>query len=141
MSRSVSTWEFASPIKITRVTIPNATLRTTDRTILVPAQGPNTLIVPIFITAFFNYGSSVWTGGGSVRTEYGTTLTSGLLPVLLYTNTNSSQVSYLAPAPTSLTLSNRLNQDLNFYLTAGLIGNATNDNTFSFEVIYYVIQL
>jgi len=129
-------------LRMTTVSISNADLRTTNEILLVPAQGANTMIVPVHITQVHVYGgTNAWTTIGNAFIRYdsftGTTVA--------LTNVNAtatlSQMRQQAMSSNAENLSACTNQPLNYLLDAGGTGNAANNNTAMIYITYYVVDV
>jgi len=123
--------------------ISNATLRTTNPTTLVAAQGAGTMIVPTQCALRHNYGgNNVWTNGPTPSLSWNNDTSSVLVPLndpfqLAAVTQTSISSGVDEVVPTSV----YDNQPLTFQLSAGLAGNAANDNTATIIVTYLVLTI
>jgi len=120
--------------------ISNAILRTTSNTTLVPAQGPDTIIIPISLTQLPLYGgSNVWTTMGVAGIQYnnngGTRI---VLPNAFFT-TATSNMRHTALSSNVETVAVCANEPVVYNMDAGGTGNAANDNTARVYITYYVV--
>ena len=129
-------------LRMAMADISNATLRTTNNTTLVPAQGANTLIIPVSVTQITMYGgTNVWSTMGVAGIQYdGDAGTRIALPNAFFT-TATSNMRHTAMSSNVETLSVSANMPVVYNMDAGGTGNAANDNTARVYITYYVVDV
>jgi len=129
-------------LRIAVADISNATLRTTNPTTLVQAQGSNTLIVPINVVHMHLYGgTNAWTSMGVPGIAYNNNAsTRVVLNSAVFTSVQSHQRSQ-AITQLSETFGTTVNLPITFNMDAGGVGNAANNNTARVYITYYVVDV
>ena len=127
-------------------------LRATPIQILA-AQGANTLIVPIELVSFLNYGGSnafvAPTGIGislySTNVNAGNTILFSVLPGSSFTQTTSNYTISNSSFGIGITTASSVNQSLFVAIdqtaSGEITGNAANDNTISIRLEYFVLTV
>lgn len=137
-----------SVIQSSQVTITSAQLKAinTSPVVMVPAQGANTMICPLFVSTRFVYGgSNVFTATDPVIIELSSGTGSYLEQLIPAINLNDTQDVYYAtnlPNPSGVFATGTLdNTALIVTSDSNLTGNAAGDNALIVQVIYYVSTL
>lgn len=127
---------------VSTVSIPNATLKSTNPTTIVPAAGANTVIVPVWVSTLMRLGTNAFTNNPNTLIRYNN---SGSASVTLATDANwgagSSSMTTQSVPGFRTTLALRTNQPVTFTLSAALTGNAANDNTADITIAYFVLNV
>ena len=118
----------------------------TSPIVLVPSQGANTIICPIFVSSRFVYGgSNVFTATNDIVIQLNGSPPAFYLPLLPTASLNDSVDSYFAtslPNPVSPYATGALdNTSLIVTSDSDATGNAANDNSLIVQVTYYVATL
>lgn len=141
-------WEPASTGMLSHsVSVSNATLRTVNATTIVPAAGPNTVVVPTFFNFILRYGgTNAWVSGPTMLIRYNNVnppQMAGISPnwALTFSQLLTQPATLIAPGALGSSLATRTNQPLTMSLNSNLTGNAANDNTLDVITYYYVLNV
>ena len=131
-------------VQKSKITLTAAQIRSLHATpiIIVPAQGPNTVIVPIACTGKFVYGgTNQFTGGVSSNITFGNIDTYAGIPLFNETPIVAAVSSFaVSMVNASYTLDN-VPITVHNSGVQEFGGNAANDNTIIIELFYYVSTL
>lgn len=115
---------------------------------LIPAQGPNTFIVPLFIHLVMNYGgTNVFTNTPTIGIDWEDPVGASIATIspgatFWGTAINGRYFgSYITGTFSGNSASDHINELLSLKLSALLTGNAGNDNTVRVNMSYYVMTI
>jgi len=122
-------------------TLSNAILRTTNATVIVAAPGTGKIVIPESITIVHVYGgTNVWVGTPTLNYQWGVaTAVAMSSPTWASASKQFRFTNGFGPASTLAT--GRENTDFSVRLSAGLTGNAANDNTAIVTLIYSIADI
>lgn len=112
---------------------------------LVAAQGVGKAIIPLQLIIKLNYGSNVFVAGSGqqIRLYYGTSILLGTAVGNSVITSSSNRMAYTSAFTyTDNAASSTQNVALNFYTTdSAITGNASNDSTITWQLMYVVVTL
>jgi len=111
---------------------------------LVAAQGAGKAIIPLQLVVKLNYGSNVFVAGSGqqIRLCYGTSIIATAVSNSIITASSNRMGYSNAFSYTDNAASSTQNVALNFYTTdSAITGNASNDSTITWELLYIVVTL
>lgn len=112
---------------------------------LVAAQGAGKAIIPLQLIIKLNYGSNVFVAGSGqqIRLYYGTSILLGTAVGNSVITSSSNRMAYTSAFTyTDNAASSTQNVALNFYTTdSAITGNASNDSTITWQLMYVVVTL
>jgi hypothetical protein len=139
---------FDSSINLAKGTLTNAQIKSIRATpiAIVAAPGAGKVLVPIFLAMTMNYGgTNVFTStDGTIQIQYPGPFPAGVTACLSTTAITANVSKYGCINMVSIstkTLSSFSNKSLSLANggTAEITGNAANNNTMSYELLYYIM--
>lgn len=143
-------WTSSTPTPVYQVatgTLTNSQIKNLHGTpvqiVAPPGSGKSVVIVLAF--GKLSFGSNVFTAGAAqvIGVSYGTSFTIGNLLNNAALTSNSSVVSQSNGAFQNLSYSTANNAAINLYnpIATEITGNAANDNTIPYYVVYYIVTI
>lgn len=150
MTSDGTNWVSSAPptgsLFFTQLNVTNAQLKTAFSLQLIPAQGANTVIVPIFVGWKLKYGgSNVFTNNPTTRLNYSTAVASNIIATNNAGNAFWQQASdtffFAYPQINELSSSNITNVAVYYNSGLAATGNAAGDNTVTVNCLWYISNI